>query len=164
MKKQKKKTATTAPAQLPTKSSFFSRKREYESTLKKQEPSSSMSVFRMPKERLLYEQGTGLPYARVVGDSAVCLETDQEIFRFKSACDDDELLVDTSSYAKTAQRRFDFTPPAGKRHPNDPSVDVHALVQAGLMSQVDVASGRSYSAEELRDLMAKLERAQEEGM
>jgi len=102
---------------------------------------------------LLYEQGTDLPYARVEGDVAYCLETGQELFRFRSGGDEEDQYVPSVF----GNQGFDFTPPNGNRHPDDPSVDVRGLVDAGLLSDEDVASRRGFTADELRDLMLRLE-------
>ena len=79
----------------------------------------------------------------------MCLFTGQELFRFKKKenNDDDEF---------GCYRGFDFTPPTGRKHPDDRSVDVSGLVRAGLMSNEDIARRRPFSTEELKDLMAKL--------
>ena len=149
----KKKKVDATPAQRPTKASFFKARREFESVSDSAAPPplfAQRAPFHRP--RILYEQGTGMAYAQVVNNVAVCLETGDELFRFRDRVDEDE------GYAVVvAAPRFDFTPPSGKRHPNDRSVDVLGLVNAGLMSNEDIASGRSFSSEELADLMARLE-------
>ena len=157
MKKQtKKKSTPVSGVGLPTKSSFFKSRREYEALpksdnssieLRQQEASGALFT----RSRLLYEAGTDLPYAKVMGDVAYCLETGNELFRFKRREEEDEAQGDFPG------RRFDFTPPGGKRHPDDQSVDVLGLVNAGLMSNEDIANARAFSADELKELMAKLE-------
>jgi hypothetical protein len=53
-------------------------------------------------------------------------------------------------------RRFDFTPPGGKRHPGERFVDVLGLVNAGLISEADIAKQRAFTDEELREKMEAL--------
>ena len=147
--------AAPLSAMVPTKESFFMAKR----TMTKREtldlkvntdgPIKS-GGFTKPR-RFLYEQGTNTAYAEIVGNSAVCLLTGMEMFRMGGSEDREELS------SAPFQRRFDFTPPDGKRHPSERYVDVHGLVKAGIISDSDVASHRAFSDEELKEAMVKLE-------
>ena len=83
---------------------------------------------------------------------AVCVDSGEELFRFGSRDDDNFTFQDTGF-----TKRFDFSPPSGKRHPGDKSVDVLALVKAGIMSETDVKNGRAFSEAELRGFMLQLE-------
>ena len=51
---------------------------------------------------------------------------------------------------------IDFTPPGGKRHPGERFVDVLGLVNAGLISEADIAKQRAFTDEELREKMEAL--------
>ena len=53
-------------------------------------------------------------------------------------------------------RRFDFTPPGGVRHPSERHLNVLSLVNAGLMSEADIAKQRAFTDEELRERMEAL--------
>ena len=140
---QKKKPKPAAP--LPTKASFFQAKREYcEAVTVKAEPVASVAQ----RQRLLYDKETGLPFAEVIDNAAVCLHTGQELFRFK----DREQRMDEPLFAS----RFDFTPPGGKKHPNERSVDVRAMVDARILSDEDVRTQRAFSDEELSEMTRKL--------
>jgi len=135
-----KKKKPSAPIALPTKSSFFEAKREYrEITAAKTAPVAQ------PRQRLLYDKETGMPYAEVIDNAAVCLDTGQELFRFKERGDQ-----------QTVVNGFDFTPPSGKKHPYERSVDVRALVAAGILSNEDVARRRGFSDDELSQMMQRL--------
>jgi hypothetical protein len=76
-------------------------------------------------------------YAEVVGDDAICLETGQVLFRFGGGEDDG-----AGGYQGVAgfKRPFDFSPPMGKRHPDDKGVDVLNMVKAGILTDEDVAN------------------------
>jgi hypothetical protein len=136
-----------------TKASFFMSKRTMAKRLipeAKVTTESKQVVFAKPR-RFLYEQGTDSAYAEIVGNTAVCLMTGMDMFQLGGGREE---------YAQSSapfQRRFDFTPPDGKRHPDERYVDVHGLVKAGIISDSDVASHRAFSDEELKEAMAKLE-------
>ena len=102
--------------------------------------------------RLLYHEGMQEPYAELVGNTAVCLLTGMCLFTMGES---DQGYSDHAS--SSFERRFDFTPPGGKRHPDDRFVDVHNLVKAGIISEADVASQRAFTDEELQAAMAELE-------
>ena len=137
---QKKKPKPAAP--LPTKASFFQPKREYcETVTVKVEPTVPA-----PRQRLLYDKETGMPFAEVIDNAAVCLHTGQELFRFK------EQRAEEPFFATG----FNFTPPGGKKHPNERSVDVCAMVGAGILSNEDVRTHRAFSEEELSDMTQRL--------
>jgi len=109
---------------------------------------------REPKRRFLYNKETNEAYAEVVDGSAICLETGEQLFRFKDSEGDKE---GGGSSGFTHGVRFDFTPPGGKRHPSERFVDVPNLVKAGILSGSDVASHRAFSDEELHAFMERLD-------
>ena len=98
------------------------------------------------KRRFVYDHNTGLARAEIIGNVGVCLETGMELF-----------TLPARQSAPMMGRRFDFTPPGGKRHPNDMWVDVQALVRHGIISDADIQSRRSFSREQLVGFMAQLE-------
>ena len=53
-------------------------------------------------------------------------------------------------------RQHDFSPPTGARHPNDRTVDVLALVRAGILTDEDVRTRRAFTRDELDSLMEQL--------
>ena len=145
---QKKKPKPAAP--LPTKASFFQPKREYcETVTVKVEPTVPA-----PRQRLLYDKETGMPFAEVIDNAAVCLHTGQELFRFKER----EQRAEEPLFAAG----FDFTPPGGRKHPNERSVDVRAMVDAGILSDEDVRTHRAFSDEELSEMTRRLDEYQSE--
>jgi hypothetical protein len=150
----KKKTAA-APAQIPTKDSFFQSKRTMVECKKPEAPppDAVKPAFVRPR-RYLFEEGTGVAYAEVLGDDAICLETGQVLFRFGGRNDDE-----AGGYQGGAgfKRRFDFSPPMGKRHPDDMGVDVLNMVKAGILTNEDVASQKAFTREELVRGMETLE-------
>lgn len=103
------------------------------------------------RARYFYEQGTGVAYAQQVGDMAVCLLTGSELFRIKSNEDD-------ISQGGFESARFDFSPPSGKKHPGDNSIDVLALVAEGIISKEDIQTQKAFSREQLDEFMSELER------
>jgi len=146
------KKAAPAAALIPSKESFFMPKRvmvQNKNAATKIEPHSKAYV---KPPRLLYEQGTQEPYAEIVGNTAVCLFTGMCLFTMGES---DSGYSDHAS--SSFERRFDFTPPGGKRHPDDRFVDVQNLVKAGIISEADVASQRAFTDEELQAAMAELE-------
>ncbi len=149
-KKQKK-----APEPIPTKASFFAPKRDYEDH-KKVDFSSSPPVptQKQPKyQSFLYDHGTGRPYAEIVGRSAICVDSGEELFRFRNGPEEeDEECVSGPIFTK----KFDFTPPSGKRHPDDRGIDIAGLVEFGLLSDEDVRSRKVFTAEQLQDMMGRL--------
>ena len=148
---QKKKKPSAPPPPLPTKASFFLPKREYSDDKPAVAESAPVAV-RPRFQRLLYDRETGMPYAEVINNVAMCLFSGEELFRFQSAVKDDE-----DHHTQAFSNGFDFTPPKGKRHPDDRSVDVKGLVDAGIMSNDDVALRKAFSDEELSSMMKRLE-------
>lgn len=148
------KKAAPVVKQIPTKQSFFEKKRVMQE-VKSVDPvqDEKKPVPQGPKRRFLYAQGTGVAYAEVVGDVAICMETGLEMFRFGSRDENDFNFESTG-----VQRRFNFAPPTGKRHPDDKFIDVLGLVKAGILSDFDVASGRAFSDAELHEFMSRLQR------
>ena len=151
----------TAPAPVPTKASFFAVKREFEEPVAvaapvapRFKPVEQRPVYEKPP-RLLYDKGTGMPYAEIVDDSAICLDSGVELFRFRNR-DDDEDYEDNSVVFAPTDKRLDFTPPAGKRHPNDHWVDVAGLVELGILSDEDVMNRKGFSSEQLQEMMQLL--------
>ena len=142
-------------AMVPSKESFFMPKRvmvpNKNNPVLKVESSYPRQYVKPP--RLLYEQGTQEAYAELVGNTAVCLFTGMDLFTMGSG--DSECFDQTPS--SSFERRFDFTPPGGKRHPDDRFVDVQNLVKAGIISEADVARQRAFTDEELKAAMAELE-------
>ena len=116
-------------------------------------PDAVKPAFVRPR-RYLFEEGTGVAYAEVVGDDAICLETGQVLFRFGGRNDDE-----AGGYQGGVgfKRRFDFSPPVGKRHPDDMGVDVLNMVKAGILTNEDVASQKAFTREELVRGMETLE-------
>jgi hypothetical protein len=162
------KKAAPAAATVPTKASFFMTKRVMEANMHaktQQDPkslrdvkkdSSSFGMSGVPKRRFLYDKETAEAYAEVVGDAAMCLETGVELFRFNRNKEDDGCYGAVSSQCAPCVK-FDFTPPVGKRHPDERFVDVMNLVKAGIISESDVAAQRAFSDAELRGFMVRLD-------
>lgn len=149
-----KKKAAPAPKQIPTKASFFLSKRTMVETKKPvlpTEPQSKAAPVR--QRRFLFDEGTQEAYAEIVGNAAICLETGDELFRFAEKDGVSEYQPSSSGF----QRPFDFSPPTGKRHPNDRYVDVLNLVKAGILTDEDVASQKAFTDEELMCAMDRLE-------
>ncbi len=146
----KKKAVPVAP--VLTKDSFFLSKRTVVESKKPAHPVEAPASAPPKKRRFLFEQGTGMAYAEVLDNAAVCLETGQELFRFGGG-------ADAGGYQQCAgfQRRFDFSPPTGNRHPNDRIVDALNLVKAGILTEEDVASQKAFTSEELMCAMDRLE-------
>ncbi len=90
----------------------------------------------------MYEPGTGVAYAEIIGNSVVCLETGLELRRIGQH-DDDMACPAPCPF----QKRFDFKPPGGARHPEDKTVDVAALVRFGILSEDAVQSRRPFTRE-----------------
>ncbi len=147
---QKKKKPSAAPLTVATKASFFDTKREYSEVTKTALPVAPPLL----RQRLLYDKETGMPYAEIINNAAMCLNTGEELFRFK------DRIADAQPAA--FESRFDFTPPGGKKHPFERTVDVSALVEAGILSNADVASHRAFSDEELEEMTQKLSEYQTE--
>ena len=105
--------AAPLSAMVPTKASFFSKARvmvKRDSPMKV-ESASKFEMFQKPR-RFLYEQGTDTAYAEIVGNSAICMLTGMEMFQMGGSSREE-----ISQPSAPFQRRFDFTPPGGKRHP-----------------------------------------------
>jgi hypothetical protein len=141
--------AAPAPKFLPTKESFFLSKRTMVEAKKAVEPPMPTKPVEAKPRRFLYETGTDVAYAEVVGNTAISLDTGEELFSFGG--------VREEYQASGFQRRFDFTPPDGKRHPGDKFVDVLNLVKAGILTKEDVATQRAFTDEELMRAMERLE-------
>ena len=141
------------PAPVPTIASFFEPKREYDTNniTPKAPEVRPVNPFHKPPP-LLYDSGSGLAYAEVVDGRAFCLDSGAELFKFKNRDDDD----DAATVCIVPSKALDFTPPAGKRHPDDRWVDVAGLVEFGLLSDEDVSSRKGFTAEQLRELMDRL--------
>jgi hypothetical protein len=151
LKSMPKKNAAPA-ARIPTKDSFFLSKRTMVESKKPELPVDVPKAAPVRQRRFLFEQGTGMAYAEVLGDAAICLETGQELFRFGGGDDVGEYQPSSGF-----QRPFDFSPPDGKRHPADRFVDVLNLVKAGILAEEDVANQKAFTSEELVCAMDRLE-------
>ena len=146
------KKAAPAPKQIPTKESFFQTKRTMVE-IKKVEVEAKQATAKptnVRPRRFLFEKDTDVAYAEVVDGAAISLDTGEVLFRFGGAREE---------YPQQGgfTRPFDFSPPDGKRHPNDPAIDVLNLVKAGILMDEDVANQKAFSAEELASAMKKLE-------
>jgi len=156
-----KKKTNASPAPIPTKASFFEIKREFEEPVAavgpvpRFKPVEEVRPVIQRAPRLLYDKGTGMPYAEIVDNSAICLDSGVELFSFKNR-DDDEDYEDNSVAFVSAPKRLDFIPPEGKRHPDDRWVDVAGLVEFGLLSDADVSSRKGFTAEQLQEMMQLL--------
>ena len=53
-------------------------------------------------------------------------------------------------------RRMDISPPVGRSHPEDRTIDVLSLVRAGILTDEDVRTRRAFTREELEGMMARL--------
>ena len=149
-----KKKKTAAPTRIPTKESFFQPARQFQDVV----AAAPVKSFKPPvvnprPPRLLYNEGTGQAYAEVVGNAAICLDSGQELFRFKNGDDDDECNGTQNTMPKLG---FDFTAPVGTRHPNERSVDIAGLMEFGILSEQDVENRRGFTDEQLREMMEKL--------
>ena len=144
-----KKAAPLVPKMIPTKESFFSPKR---TMMEKQTKSSAVVPLKKednwPRpQRLLYDPNTCLPYAEIVDNVAICLDTGVELFRFGESYNEER---------REFGKRFDFKPPGGVRHPSERFVDVEGLVKAGILAEKDVASQKSFEDEEIKSMMDTL--------
>ena len=144
-----------APKMIGTKASFFMPRREMVEN-KPKEISVAKPFHQQAAKRFVFDQGTGVAYAEIIGNSIVCLETGLEIRRIGE--EDDSVSF---SGAAPFQRRFDYSPPEGMRHPDDKTVDVAALVRFGILSEDAIQSRRPFTREELDAFMAELARRQE---
>jgi hypothetical protein len=146
------KKAAPAIKPIPTKESFFMSKRTMMDSKKEVEnpiPVVGRQTDNRPR-RFLIDKGTDVAYAEVVDDTAISLETGLVLFRFGDAREE---FQETVGF----KRKLDFSPPIGKRHPNDKFVDVLNLVKAGIIREEDVAKQKAFSDEELVHAMERLE-------
>ena len=158
-------------AMIPTKASFFMRKRDMETRTFEKKPNTdnkgmhfggssariSQVADKTQKRRFLFDKETNDAYAEIMGDSAICLDTGMELFRFAGGEGNYPGFFEQDVPSRFEHtREFDFTPPDGKRHPGERFVDVTNLVKAGLLSEEDVASHKAFSDEELKGLMHEL--------
>lgn len=146
------KKKAVAPTQIPTKDSFFLSKRTMMETKQPSPLPVVAEVAPVRPRRFLFEQGTGMAYAEVLGDVAISLETGQELFRFGGGED-----TFTGGRCSGFKRPFDFSPPIGTRHPDDRTVDVLGLVKAGILTNEEVASQKAFTDEELARATERLE-------
>lgn len=77
--------AAPAPKLVPSKDSFFLAHRpmveqKNKTTNVTEQPKQALKE---PTRRYLYENGTGLAYAELVGNTAVCIHTGVELYKLK---------------------------------------------------------------------------------